>query len=278
MRKRSIYICVIGLAALSCIMYMAANAHAFITELKVVTTYQLGDQMERLFVPNLAYVKDESSNSLAVFLSSQVSNIVPALIYTESAQPVEVEEDSLTYEMILQAQANDENYIDADGTLVADSNLVVEDTVMDSEIAFDLEALRDVDYLLSNYYIIDSTTSVDESLFDIDTMMNTDMTIEGDGSEPQILIYHSHSQEDFVDSIPGDTSTTIVGVGAYLTEILTETYGINVIHHTGVYDLIDGVLDRSKAYELAEVEVSKILEENPTISICIDDCVIIGLI
>ncbi len=261
---------VMGLAVLSCIMYVAANAQAFITEWKVVTAYQLGEQMERLFVPNLAYIKDESDNSFAVFLSSQVSNIVPALIYTEESPPTEIEEDTLTYEMILQAQAHDENYIDVDGTLVGDSNTVVEDTVMDSEIVFDLEELRDVDYLLSNYYIIDSTTSVDESLFDIDTMMDIDMTIEGDGSEPQILIYHSHSQEDFVDSIPGDTSTTIVGVGEYLSEILTETYGINVIHHTGVYDLIDGVLDRSKAYELAEEEVSKILEENPTVSICID--------
>ena len=32
---------------------------------------------------------------------------------------------------------------------------------------------------------------------------------------------------------------------------ITEAYGYQVIHDTGVYDLVDGVLDRSAAYDYA---------------------------
>ena len=90
------------------------------------------------------------------------------------------------------------------------------------------------------------------------------------GEGPQILIYHTHSQEGFVDSVAGDNSTTIVGVGDYLTELLEDTYGYQVIHNKNVYDFIDGKLDRNRAYALAEEEVQRILEENPSIEVIID--------
>lgn len=96
------------------------------------------------------------------------------------------------------------------------------------------------------------------------------MTLEQDNSKPQILIYHTHSQEAFVDSVPGDVSTTIVGIGEYLSNILRNKYGYNVIHNTGVYDLIDGELDRNKAYDLAFEEVSQVLADNPSIEVVID--------
>ena len=72
------------------------------------------------------------------------------------------------------------------------------------------------------------------------------MKIAHDASTPQILIYHTHSLEGYADSIPGDKSTTVVGVGDYLTELLTQQYGYNVIHDTGEYDTI-----RDKAYSKA---------------------------
>ena len=42
------------------------------------------------------------------------------------------------------------------------------------------------------------------------------------------------------------------------------------MHHEGVYDLIGGKLDRSKAYQLAEPEIEKILSDNPSIEVVID--------
>ncbi|MFQ9344776.1 MAG: stage II sporulation protein P [Coprococcus sp.] len=62
----------------------------------------------------------------------------------------------------------------------------------------------------------------------------------------KILIYHTHSQETFADS-DNDPSTSIVGIGRYLTEILNNKYKIPTMHHEGVYDLINGKLDRSEA-------------------------------
>ena len=52
--------------------------------------------------------------------------------------------------------------------------------------------------------------------------MEKDMTVDCDVDGPQILIYHTHSQEGFVDSVPGDNSTTIMGAGEYLSELLRE--------------------------------------------------------
>ena len=55
----------------------------------------------------------------------------------------------------------------------------------------------------------------------------------------------------------------LVGIGEYLTQLLNAK-GIETIHDTGVYDIINGQLDRSNAYENAEASVRPILEANPS--------------
>lgn len=131
------------------------------------------------------------------------------------------------------------------------------------------QQLADFDYLISNYYTVDSGTTADETLFDADKLLSIDLSLEQDPSSPQILIYHTHSQEAFVDSGEGKIEDTIVGMGEILAEHL-RSFGYNVIHDTGVYDLVDGVLDRSAAYDHARTAVQMILEENPTIEVVID--------
>ena len=103
-----------------------------------------------------------------------------------------------------------------------------------------------------------------------DEFLAKDLSLEKNVDSPQILIFHTHSQEGFTDTAEGDTSTTIIGVGDYLTDLLTNTYGYNVYHDTTVYDYVDGKLDRSKAYTYAEENVARILEENPSIEVVID--------
>ena len=51
---------------------------------------------------------------------------------------------------------------------------------------------------------------------------------------------------------------------------MTEKYNFNVIHNTTTYDLIDGKLDRNKAYSLAEPDIQAILEANPSIEVVLD--------
>ena len=94
--------------------------------------------------------------------------------------------------------------------------------------------------------------------------------MERDDSKPQILIYHSHSQETFADSGEGEPEDTIVGVGSYLTQLLTENYGYNVIHVKETFDIIDGEIDRSRAYDFSREYVEQVLAENPSIEVVID--------
>ena len=110
---------------------------------------------------------------------------------------------------------------------------------------------------------------IEPEQLNVDDLLGRSMKIDTGTDGPKVLIYHTHSQEEFKDSTPGDTSESIVGVGEYLAELLNEK-GIETIHDTGVYDIIDGKLDRSNAYGKAEDAVSAILKENPTIEVVID--------
>lgn len=133
-----------------------------------------------------------------------------------------------------------------------------------------MEELRDFQTLVSNYYTVDASTTADPEQINAEKLASQDLRIKKDASVPQILIYHTHSQEAFADSEEGNISDTIVGMGNYLTELLENKYGYKVIHNTSVFDMIDGVLDRNTAYNLAETEISSILAANPTIEAVID--------
>lgn len=131
---------------------------------------------------------------------------------------------------------------------------------------YSLDKLSDFDYLLSNFYVVDRTTTIDSSQLNAKTFMEKDMKMSHDNKTPQILIYHTHSQEGYADSKEGDKSMTVVGLGDNLTKILTEQYGYNVIHHTGEYD----VESRDYAYTLAAPAIEQVLKDNPSIEIVID--------
>lgn len=122
------------------------------------------------------------------------------------------------------------------------------------------------DDLRSEFFAVDGSTSMKEEYLNAERLLNEDLIInnEDETQGPQILIYHTHASEDFVDSVPGDPSTTIVGAGERLTELLEE-YGFRVLHDTGVYDQ-----ERDNAYEKALPAVEQILKENPGIEVVID--------
>lgn len=130
----------------------------------------------------------------------------------------------------------------------------------------DLGSLESYETLIKEFYTIDSNTMAGSDQLDVNKLMAKDMTMSRDSQGPQILIYHTHSQEGFADSVPGDDSTNIQGVGEYLARILEDTYGYQVIHHTGEYD-ING---RDDAYANALPGVEQVLAENPSIQVVID--------
>ena len=212
-------------------------------------------------------------------------------------------ENLATYEMLIQGGVHDENELDESGqeydlaSLAEQENAaasrqsaeeteqtVQEPTIQEPKeerlvseeqsaphmgIIYNLEELSDYEYLLSHFYTVEPTTAVTAQELNAEKLLAEDMTIDRTVDGPQILIYHTHSQEGFADSVPGDPSTTIVGAGEYLAELLRNR-GYKVMHVTSVYDLIDGELDRSEAYSRAEEEISQILAEHPSIQSVID--------
>ena len=66
--------------------------------------------------------------------------------------------------------------------------------------------------------------------------------------------------------MPGNTGTTIVGVGERLAQILRDDYGYTVLHHTGQYD----VDTRDDAYGKSLPALEEILKQYPSIQVVID--------
>lgn len=127
------------------------------------------------------------------------------------------------------------------------------------------EKLKTMEALIQEFYTVDPTTEPAEELFLPEELRTMDLRIEKGGEGPQILIYHTHSQEAFADSEEGKREDTIVGAGELLASIL-EDYGYRVLHHTGEYD----VESRDYAYSESLPAITRILEENPGIQVVID--------
>lgn len=173
-----------------------------------------------------------------------------------SMQTVPDSTDEQEAEAANEASASDVIYIDEDGFRPAKEKSVI----------YTKEQLSDMAFVKGQFYTEDATTQIKESQLVYDKLMGFDATLKQDNSQPQILIYHTHSQETYVDSDPARAETTIMGVGEYLTRILRDQYGFNVIHHLGQYD----VESRDYAYTEAAKGVEAVLAEYPTIEVIID--------
>lgn len=137
-------------------------------------------------------------------------------------------------------------------------------------IVYSMEQLMDYDFLIDSCYTVDKSTSVNPDEINAENLLSKDMSIDTDSKDYKVLIYHTHGSETFVDSRPGVTEDTVIGMGDDLTRILEDDYGIKVYHDRTVYDMIDGELDRSYAYDLSGAAAREILEEHPSIEVVID--------
>lgn len=156
-----------------------------------------------------------------------------------------------------------EELVLAENKKAANGEFVKQETPV---VTLDYEKMTDFTYLKQHFYTVDKTTNVTSDLLDARKFLSYSTHLKQDNSKPQILIYHTHSQEGFSDSVAGDASTTIVGVGERLAQILREEYGFNVIHDTGTYD----VANRDYAYSVSAPALERILQENPSIEVIID--------
>ena len=236
---------------------------------KIRMIQSVQENAERLYMPGVTYTeKKQGEIRVTEAVVHMASALIPLGNYVTEREAAELlTEDEATYAILAKKQA--ENSVDENGQLIGKDKS--EETRQASVPTMDLsmERLNDFEYLVSNFYTVDSVTYINPSELNASELLGKDLRIDLSTGGSKILIYHTHSQETFADS-DNDPSTSIVGIGRYLTEILNNKYKIPTMHHEGVYDLINGKLDRSEAYEFAKPEVEQILAENPSIEVVID--------
>jgi stage II sporulation protein P len=222
-----------------------------------------------IFIPAVAFADEKAFSNI---LNDAMESIVPAITDTEYEFAGESQEETTGYdELAAEENQNAAKLIEENRAAVAkedtvdDTADVTENATVIEKSPVNLKKLEDFDYLLQNFYQVDNTTTIGKDQLDVDKLMGVDMKIDKDVDGPQILIYHTHSQEGYSDSVSGDVSTTVVGVGDYLTKLL-EKKGFNVLHHKGEYD----VGDRDHAYTNAAPYIEKLLSDNPSIQVVID--------
>lgn len=263
---------------------------------------QTGTVAARTLLPGLSYDADQEPEDFFSSVLNVVREQFPILSYgdTDAGQEriVEDEETALAIrqeneEMIAQklqvenqaegaVQENQQAQQEATGQESAEQKTeqteetsgvsagIPEGTATVKQVEIPREQLADFNYLLNSFFVVDPTTTALESQINVDTLLGKDMKLQKDPENPQILIYHTHSQEEYADSVEGDPSTTVIGVGDYLVQLLQERYGYQVMHITDTFDIVDGQLDRSAAYNYAEPVISQTLQEHPSIEIVID--------
>lgn len=238
---------------------------------KIRMIQSVQENAERLYMPGVTYTeKKQGEIRVTEAVVHMASAMIPLGNYVTEREAAELlTEDEATYAILAKKQAEEENSVDENGQLIGKDKS--EETRQASVPTMDLsmERLNDFEYLVSNFYTVDSVTYINPSELNASELLGKDLRINLSTGGSKILIYHTHSQETFADS-DNDPSTSIVGIGRYLTEILNNKYKIPTMHHEGVYDLINGKLDRSEAYEFAKPEVEQILAENPSIEVVID--------
>ena len=238
---------------------------------KIRMIQSVQENAERLYMPGVTYTeKKQGKIRVTEAVVHMASALIPLGNYVTEWEAAELlTEDEATYAILAKKQAEEENSVDENGQLIGKDKS--EETRQASVPTMDLsmERLNDFEYLVSNFYTVDSVTYINPSELNASELLGKDLRIDLSTGGSKILIYHTHSQETFADS-DNDPSTSIVGIGRYLTEILNNKYKIPTMHHEGVYDLINGKLDRSEAYEFAKPEVEQILAENPSIEVVID--------
>lgn len=235
----------------------------------------------------------QTSLTLESFLLQKIEGFYPVCAYSKTLAEYDTQvESELNENMVAEnkkgAQDKEQDEKDAkqtdeSGETDAPKDIVVAEGIIGQEteapetaadaskadgrvVEIPREKLNDFDYLIQNFYQVDRTTTIDGNELNAQAMLSKDMKLQGGNENVQILIYHTHSQEGYADSAPGDPGSSVVALGERLAQLLTEQYGFNVLHHTGEYD----VEDRDNAYSYAGPALEQILSENPSIEVVID--------
>ena len=187
-----------------------------------------------------------------------------------SSEPVFYQEEETVADIVEEPVTENYPYVSTPSDSVETELAMNIGTPVEGGIVYSMEELSDFDFLVTNCYAVDSSTSVNPDELNAENLLSMDLSVDLSGDDYKVLIYHTHGSEAFADSRPGVTEDTIIGVGDELARILEEDYGIKVYHDRNVYDVIDGELDRSRAYDMSGAGVDAILAQYPSIEVVID--------
>lgn len=270
------------------LFYVGVRDSSSVTEGKFGTVWkrdlaiEAAEAIHKQHLPIISFL-DEREKSASLLVQKSMEDFMPIYGYTLGMSKYPVQEKTVTKQ-----KENKQDEENLEELLLAENNeakcqkelalkeqQALEEAKEQEKLQFvphelqaqvDLDALNSYETLVNDFYTIDGNTMAGNELLEVNKLMERNMRISKEGEAPQILIYHTHSQETFADSVPGDKSTSIIGVGDYLSEILTSRYGYQVLHHTGEYD----VETRDDAYSVSLPAIEQLLLENPSIQVVID--------
>lgn len=234
---------------------------------------QEGADMEKEAASALAKQEVQGENT-----GGTAEGIRPQIEAVTEEETVQAEVDDVDSESSMEAEGQEPVSVEAAAPVAASTGpvLLPVETQVRPEIAalpaiadLDMGQMLDFSYLLERLYVVNAGCSVTPEVLDPKTLLSKNLTITHSQEGYDILIYHTHSQEAFADSVPGDVAHTVVGLGNYLTSLLEEK-GYRVLHCTDVFDMENGVLERDHAYDRALPVLEQILAENPSIQVVID--------
>lgn len=256
-------------------VFICAAAYRFgdarLEEAKIIAMEQIYQEVSELMFPQIYMYTSEKEKLVYYDVEEMILPVLSGFRSTSAATTVVSEEEEMGQEEVTESVdvINSEVVeIDVQETVILENTTDTMTNLSSAEkkVTINRMKLQDFDYLRQTFYQVDNTTTIGKDLLDVNKLLEKDMTIDTETEGPKILIYHTHSQEGYADSVGGDSATSVVALGAYLETLLEENYGIEVLHHTGQYD----VLKRESAYANALSDIEQILEENPTIEVVID--------
>lgn len=122
-------------------------------------------------------------------------------------------------------------------------------------------------YFVLKYFVTgDAQLELDTDFlkqWDFYSLMAQKLRISDKDEGPKVVVFHTHAREMYKDGI------SVVDVGEKLKQVLESDYGIETLHITHEF-YADQTGNTARCYEIMEETISKVLEDNPSIELCID--------
>ncbi len=223
--------------------------------------------MEQVFMPVVSSFRTSGTRTSNGLGMDDIGQEGDGQQMTDGMQGEEVQQESTqTTEQNLENQQGNSQSEGERTEQSEEATVDIGSTTLQKKVEINRIKLQDFDYLRQNFYQVDNTTTIGSDQLEVSKLLGRDMKLSEYGDGAKVLIYHTHSQEGYADSMQGDAGTSVVALGAELARVLQEKHQIQVMHHTGCYD----VPDHAKAYGNALPNIEQILRENPAIEVVID--------